>query len=273
MPQSKRQLEMSVRLFCAQTGVYRLDALTHTLLNTWIDTNPRGWSPKTMRRRVGDVLSVWTYAYRIGATENSPQRLRVKSVRVPRRLPRAWSMDELQAMLAVARQFRLYLPNGVRRCDLLRAMILVGFYSALRPADLRTIRRDQLSPAGVPVSQAKKYGCEVLVRIPAWVIEEIDAGYPPDATLVYAWPHSHVAFYRLWKRMLTAAGLPNQKTEGLQKLRRSAVTYGELQQPGYGARLAGHAANSSVTYASYADPRLLAIGTGPQLPDLRKSTN
>lgn len=268
MPESERQLSMSLRLFEQQLGPIDLDCLSHEHLNRWQRENPRGWSPKTMKRRVLDVLAVWTYAYVIGATENQPNRLRVRPVRVPTRIPNAWTMQDLQTMLTACEQFTTYLPNGVQRGMLLRATILVGFYSALRATDLFTLRRDQLSADGSPVPQHKKHGSQVLCIIPDWVIDEIDARYPADVELVVAWPYRRETFYALWRKMLVAAKLPTGPRHGLQKLRRTAVSHGEAIARGFGAQLAGHA-TTRVTYASYVDPRILQSHCAVSLPDLR----
>lgn len=269
-PNSARQIRMSVQLFAEFIGKdISIAELDHHLLNDWAENNPREWAPKTMKRRVADVLAVWTYAYAIGETENQPNRLRIRHIRIPRQLPVAWTIDDLQAMLDASNRFDRYLHNGVPQFALLRAMINVGFYSALRASDLMRVRRHELSSSGLGVAQEKKHGSEVFVVIPQWVIDEIDETYPRTVVEVFAWPHSKVSFYDLWHRMLRVAGLPCGKREGLQKLRRTAVTYGELAQTGYGSRLAGHSPGSAVTYRSYADPRVLQAKSPVSLPDIR----
>lgn len=268
-PESRRQLAMSIDAFLEFAGDVTLNDLSHEILNHWIETNPRGWAARTIRRRVADVITVWGYAYAIQATENAPNTRRVRRIRIARRLPDAWTLNQLDAMCKAAESETRYLPNGVRICDLLKATIYVGFYSALRAADLQQIRRGELSPHGVFVPQAKKHGDEVLVTIPQWVIEFIDDQYPVEIERVWAWPYRREYFYRVWNENVAKAGLQPGKRSGLQKLRRTSVTYGEAAKSGYGALLAGHKPGSPVTYHSYADPRIIAKSTGILLPDIR----
>lgn len=268
-PESSRQLRMSLDLFEQFAGPRQLDTLSHELLNSWVITNPRGWSPKTMRRRMADVLTVWSYAYAVSATDNKPNTYRMRRVKVAKRCPKAWTLDQLAAICAAADQFRRYLPNGVRVGSLVQSVVYVGFYSALRAADLQRLLRVEMSPTGQFVGQDKRHGNEVLVVIPQWVIDHVDHHYPPEIERVWAWPYTREHFYTTWKACLAAAGLPTGRTEGLQKLRRSAVSYGEAAKIGYGAQLAGHAPTSRITYEHYADPRIIAHHHGNLLPDLR----
>src|SRR5690606_26669516 len=119
-----------------------------------------------------------------------------------------WTLDELRAMYDAAGTFRRYLPNGVQQGALLRAMINVGFHTALRAGDLMTLRRVDLSPKGRPVGQAKKRGAQVVVSVPEYVIGEINRTYPDEVERVWAWPYRREHFYELWRKMLEAAGLP-----------------------------------------------------------------
>jgi integrase len=267
--ESERQLRMSIQLFNEFAGNIDLEEMSHKTLNRWTLENPRNWSPKTMRRRVADIISVWTYAYATETTNNRPDTIRIRRVRLPHRYPRAWTVADLSRICTAAESFKTFLPNGVRIGSFLRTVVYVGFYSALRVNDLYHFRRDQMSPLGQFVAQEKKHDSEVLVSIPQWVIDFVNTEYPSEIELVWAWPYSHEHFYAKWKECLSFAGLPVGRKEGLQKLRRSAVSYGEAVRVGYGAQLAGHAPTSRITYDHYADPRIVAQHRGNLLPDLR----
>ena len=258
LPGSVRQLRMSIAAFSELVGDLSIDSVSHAHLNQMASENRRSWKPRTLKRRILDVLAVWTYAYRIGMTDNRPDRLRIRCIRVPRREPQAWTLDELKRMYDAAGQFRRFLHNGVREGSLLRSTLLVGFHSALRAADLMRILRSELAPIGCAVPQQKKRGAEVIVRVPSEVIDYVDSEYPDDVSKVFAWPYRREHFYaRLWHRMLNAAGLPCGREHGLQRLRRTAITHAEAMHAGWGAKLAGHEPGSRVTWASYIDKRLL----------------
>lgn len=167
-------------------------------------------------------------------------------------------------------QFGEYMRNGVLLGDAIYAVICVGFYTALRADDLLALRRDELSPRGVPIGQAKKRGDEVIVRVPQWFIEWTERHYPATVALAVAWPYSRPTLYSHWKRMLRIACLSASSRDGLQKLRRTAVSHGEAARLGYGATLAGHAPGSAVTARSYVDPRIVEDARDDAaLPDIR----
>lgn len=268
---SAKQLRMSVRLFVEQVGTDpEIDDLSHHQFNAWAKANPRKWHPCTMKRRISDVIGVWTYAYSTEETENRPNRLRVRKPRVPRTIPEAWTLEDLESMLASCDTFDQVMSNGIVRGDLLRAVVLVGYHTALRPADLRRLHRSQLLASGKPIPMEKRGGDQVLASTPDYVIDFINSTYG-DESRVFAWPYREDYFYRrAWKPMLNAAGLPYDKRQGLQKLRRTAVSHGEAVEEGYGAKLAGHRRGSAVTYQSYVDPRITQTGAVNRLPPLNR---
>lgn len=263
------QLRMSVRLFVEHVGSDpEVDDLSHQLFNQWTKSNPRGWHPCTMKRRISDVIGVWTYAYQVELTQNRPDRLRVRKPRVPRTIPEAWTLDELERMMDACDTFGQFMTNGIRRGDLLLGVILCGYYTGLRPADLRRLKRSQLLESGQPIPMEKRGGDEVLAATPSHVIAFIDSAYG-DEPDVFAWPYRSEYFYRrAWKPMLKLAGLPFDKRQGLQKLRRTAVSHAESLNEGAGARIAGHRPGSAVTHKSYIDPRIARTNSENQMPPL-----
>ncbi|MCA9198912.1 MAG: site-specific integrase [Planctomycetales bacterium] len=159
----------------------------------------------------------------------------------------------------------------MKRGDLLRFIILVGFYTGLRRADLLSLRRSQLHPVGMPVPQSKRRGDEVLVRVPQWVVQEIDERYPPAFVQLFPGCSCQAWFSMWWNRLLTEAGLPTGKREGLQKLRRTSVTHAEAAQRGAGSVMAGHE-NGRTTHRFYIDPRIAGHNV-PDMPDLRSDSD
>ncbi|MCA9198911.1 MAG: site-specific integrase [Planctomycetales bacterium] len=272
--ETARQYRMSLARFAEFLGYDpKLDDIDHADVNRWIENSLQSRSPKTVSRWKKDVLAVWSYAADVvEATKNIPNPKRIRQIRIPKRIVSAWTLEELEAIIAAAAKDREFLSTGVRRGDLLAAILYVGYYSALRPQDVANLTRQQLAPRGTPIGQLKKHGDEVLCCVPQWVIEFIDQRYPSEQDRVFAWPNSMDHFYHhLWHPTLRAAGLPTGRFEGLQKLRRTAVTHGEKIAAGFGRQLAGHDPSSPVTYRNYVDPRQLVDGDGRELPDLRFS--
>lgn len=242
--------------------------LTEDLLNLWLRDNPRKWAPSTLRRRRADILTVWEYAVESGHTETEPRRRRVRRVRVPRRIPIAWSTEELARMIAAARTLRKYLPNGVRLGLLAEITIRVGYDTGLRCDDLLRLPRNCVNSSPTRISQEKKRGDQVLCRVRQSTMDLI-ATLPREECRVIAWPYRREYFYEgCWYKMLAAAGLPIGKSEGLQKLRRTSISHAERKETGLGAIQAGHQPGSRVTAASYIDPVVAysARDLPPELP-------
>lgn len=160
-------------------------------------------------------------------------------------------------MINASRLMRVYLPNGVRLGLLAEVTLRVGYDTGLRCADLLALPRAALSAANSQrVEQQKKNGSHQLCRVRQSTLDAL-AGYPPEVWKVVAWPYAREHFYiGCWHKMLSLAGLPIGRTEGLQKLRRTSITHAERLKTGNGALQAGHSPGSRVTGDSYIDPTI-----------------
>jgi hypothetical protein len=180
LPESWRQLRMSLEAFEEFAARLTIDKLHHAQLNRWPDENPRGRSPKDGQAPRGRRASRLGVCLSCRRDRERPDRLRIRLVKVPRRIPDAWSLDKLRTLYDAADGLCRYMPNSVKHGDQLRAVINVGSYNDLCAADLMTLCRADLSPNGRPVEQQKKRGAHVLVVIPQFVIDEINRTYPPE---------------------------------------------------------------------------------------------
>jgi len=170
---------------------------------------------------------------------------------------RAWSMEEMSRLLAVARQ----MPRGTRHCPyrlLLPAWIQVAFATGLRRCDLLAIEHHQIRGNRIAVSQEKTGHVHVAVLNES-SLDSI-ASLPKRGPKVFGGLVSSVQIVRVIRRLVKCAGLCGTG----KYLRRSSGTYAEIL--GIGAtRQLGHRSKDMQRF--YVDEVLMSEGM-PAMPAL-----
>lgn len=173
---------------------------------------------------------------------------------------RAWSMEEMGRLLAVASK----MTRGTRHCPyrlLIPAWLQVGFCTGLRRCDLLAIEHSQIRGNRIAVSQEKTGHVHVAVLNDA-AIASI-AALPKRGPKVFGGLVSDVQIVRVMRRVVKCAGLCGSG----KFLRRSSGTFAEMA--GIDAtRQLGHRTASMKQY--YLDPVLLA-DSRPALPEIRSA--
>lgn len=211
-------------------GPVYLDELTERLINRWIIArSSEGKSPKTIRNDRNVVLAIWQHA------EDNPdvecptlRRRKVRKVKLPRKSPVGFTLEQVQALLDATRRFR-----SDRKQLYWRTMIHVAYESALRRGDLFAL--DDISDDGIVTITMHKTGDVHCVRVrPETVLLLRQLPSRPLAPL-----SSYRAFDDDHRNLKRWAGI-----EGVggfcQPLRRTAASYVERDNPGMGARMLGH---------------------------------
>jgi len=170
---------------------------------------------------------------------------------------RAWSMDEMGRLLAVAAE----MPGGTRRCPyriLLPAYMQVGFSTGLRRGDLLAIEHADIRGNLIAVTQQKTGQAHVALLNEA-ALAAI-ASLPKKGRRVFGDLVSDVQIVRVIRRLVKSAGLCGTG----KYLRRSSATYAEMQ--GFSAsRQLGHRSKDMARF--YVDEVLLTENR-PPLPSL-----
>lgn len=94
----------------------------------------------------------------------------MRLVRVPRKNPDAWRPDEVARLLRAAErapgEFRGG-GSGIQRAALLKAWLLVGYYTLLRPGDLLRLEHGWIGRDGEVVLTQSKTGESISRYLPA----------------------------------------------------------------------------------------------------------
>lgn len=246
-----------------------LGELSEVDVNRWArHLADSGQSPKTRHSKLGYLLAIWRDAWAERVAENEPRR--VIRVRVPRREPVAWSLAQLDALVAGCRQLRgWYSFSGIRRRDFWETFFRVSFDTGLRCGDVLALRLEQFladgrvqgvvqSKTGRPLSPQVKPGTLRAVQaLDPWVAER--------GGVVFWWPACRERFYVEQRRVVLAAGL-SMSSGGSRRIRRSGATVVDEQQPGMAWMYLGHAA-PGLDHAAYID-RSIQHRETPSPPEL-----
>ncbi|HVU88035.1 MAG TPA: hypothetical protein VHD36_12010 [Pirellulales bacterium] len=193
-----------------------------------------GIARRTVHRQRGALLCLWREAAR---RKMLPPIEEVRRVKVPKPIPRAWLVEEFQKLLdsVACEKGRFDLGNCLaKKSDVLRALVLTGFYTGLRPTDLVDLRSDEVLAGGVLVIRQKKTDEPIQIKLPDDCNEAISLTRPEGRELVFPLARKR-AWYWVRKAILRA------KLQGSVKwLRRTGATRCEQMQPGSAKAYLGH---------------------------------
>jgi integrase len=204
-------------------------------VNDWLaELATSGLAPHTRHCYRGDLLCVWNCAYMDGLNEHPP--LRVRKVKRPRLLVKAYTHAEIRQLLDGAAKLRGFDQCGNRRADFWQAIIYAAYATGLRRGDLLRVPRESVAADGLYTAVQHKTNYPVTVRFCSDTLHHASK-LRSDSGLLLPWPYALDAFGPSFVRVMKAGGV----TRGsFRWLRRSAGSYAESQAPGAGAALLGH---------------------------------
>lgn len=229
-----------------------VEDLCDDLLNRWINARlANGKSRKTVKTQRGAIITLWRAAHDDGLVPAEPRK--VKTVRIATDNPNAWWPAETARLLSAAAEAPGYFPCGARRADLLTCLVLVGYYSLLRPCDLRKLRKEDIRSDGGLTWRQAKTKWTVDRCLPADALEALAKLFQQtDTSAVF--PVSKKTIQRWWNWLKCRAEIPGS----LKWLRRTGATACEIQQPGSAMQALGHK-TPGLAYAHYVDRRQLQV--------------
>ncbi len=268
---SAEQLRIAVRLFGRFLGHDPLlTELSKTDLFRWLKQMVVIRSPATINSRRAAILSVWRAAAGMELCSDPP---RVPPVREPESLPIAWTLTELNHLLACCGTLHGDW-DGLPISSAWRLGLLVLWDTAWRIGTLLSARLGQVDLARglvtVPAAHLKGRRADRLFQL-----------HPQTMALItesLAWPREYLFPYpcgrrQLWVafgRLLTQAGLPCDRKHKFHCIRRSAESYA-AQSRGieWAAGCVGHsvavAIQSYISPEIYRQPSLVDVLPRPEL--------
>jgi integrase len=117
--------------------------LVEQIVNRWLISLEGTKAPETIRGRKSGITALWNWLAELGQVSHyNPNRLR--RIKLEEKPPVAWSIKNVQALLAGAAEVQGTLDCGLKASELLTAWVWIGYESGLRPGDILRIRVEQL---------------------------------------------------------------------------------------------------------------------------------
>lgn len=238
------------------------DDLNDLQVSRYLEHRSRERSILTAEKERSQICALWRCAADRRLTDLRPC---VPKTQIPFRVPTAWSIDQLKALLATAKA----LPGKVGDVPAhvwFTALIQVLWQSAERVgAILSVTKEDYTRPMILVRAECRKGGKrDKLYTFSDSVCDLLDvlkrSGNGPK---LFAWPRQYEYLWNRFGKIVKAAGLEGGRRSKFHQLRRSAATH-FAARGGDPTALLDHS-SPRVTKA-YLDPRF--IDTGPKPCDI-----
>lgn len=270
---SVEQLQLRAKLLTDFAGgklcLCEIDA---ELVNRWlVSRQQKGLSPDTVHGDRSKIIALLNAASESGLC---PPLGKVRRIKRPRKIPRAFTHDDVAKVLAVVKKLRGNIKLGRKDTGTSRrlywvAFILAAYDSGLRRSDLLSVERNWVRPddgGGSLCLVQKKTGRVIYRRFRQSTMAAIDALCAGRTTgpIWCGYPTRRV-WCQAFKRLCKKAGV-----DGSAKfLRRSGASYTAREHGRDAAKqFLGHATDY-VADASYIDPSIAYPSPvlPPRLPD------
>lgn len=197
------------------------------------------------------IRALWEFAARRGIVPEFPV---LRPIRVPERVPEAWTILQMQQLLKAASEASGYVSD-VRASDFWPALIYVLFETGERISAVLGLRWCDVSDDAVIFrAETRKRGTRDIYRgITPTCHEHLEAIRRPR-DLVFAWDHAATDIYRHLGIITRRAGLPSDRRSKFHRIRRTTASYAAAAgvDP---QKLLDHA--SPTTTRRYLDPRIV----------------
>ena len=261
-PRSAEQLALAVRCLTQWLGrPATLEDLTPETLGRFLRDYLTSHAAATTNGKRGAILTLWRWASKRESAGASSRWAfaDVPSAKEPRRIPLAWTVDEIERLVATARQW----PGAVGDIPARvywSSLFLATYDTGCRIGALLSARAVNLSLANrslVIEPEATKTGVGVVYWLHDQTIAAIAGHYDPARELVWPWPYHRRHLWTVCRRIVDAAGLVADK-RGMSlfhKIRRTCISYCALVNPALAQQQAGHS-DPRLTQQRYIDPRI-----------------
>jgi integrase len=243
-----------------------VDQLSDDFLEDYVVWKRKGGAPPaTINGHLAAVLALWRYAWRKKWLDYLPRD--VEKLRVPKRLPDAWSPDQVGLILDACAMLEGELIGEVPAPEFMRGLILTLYDTGLRIGALLQAEGG-LAPGGwlTIAADSQKHLAEQAFRLHADTVRILEA-YPAGRRLLFEthWQRPYVELAKRFKSIVKAAGVPlgPKGRNGFHKLRRTNATcVADVSGDEAAQRQLGHS-SLSLTRRGYIDPRQLTRRAEP----------
>ena len=244
-------------------GPILLEQLDETSVSEWLRDYAQTAAPATVRGKKAMLLALWRAAADDGLCD--PPTRRIRSIRrsAPRPLVEAWTLAEVEQLVAACRGLPRRHRCGLPRRQWWDLAVRVAWDSGLRWGDLVALPVARVRPDGTTTIIQAKTGRPVSFVLSPGTLEALRVSLAAcPRLLVCPWPASHEAFTAQVRLLVAKAGI---RAGTWKWLRRASGTDVEVQRPGAGSVHLGHAPGSRVFAESYGDPEIIGrLQPGPR---------
>ena len=208
------------------------------------------------------LRALWEFAARRTLISEFPT---LRAIRVPERIPEAWTIGEMQRLLSSATEASGAV-SGVPACDFWPALILVLFETGERVSAAMALRWSDVAEDSVIFRAETRKRCtrDIYRGITPTCHEHLEA-IRRQRELVFEWGHAATDIFRHLGIITKRAGLPCDRRSKFHKIRRTTASYAAAA--GVDAqKLLDHSQAS--TTRRYLDPRIVKM---PQACDVLPS--
>lgn len=226
--------------------------LARDTVNAWLFAElSRGLDPITVHFERRALLTLWRDAFEEGWCDVGPARIR--KIKVPQRVPNAWTLEQIRQLLATidGLRGRLKRQPQVSRCLFWRSYVLVGYYTGLRLGDLLKLRFDQIDADGSLTVIQSKTGTAVRCCLEYEALSAIEGILRPERQRIFGDVMSQQCLQEYFSALVKRAGL-----RGSTKwLRSSGASWCEAATPGSAMGFLGHRTHG-LAYRHYVNPTI-----------------
>lgn len=211
-------------------------------------------SPATIRKDQAHLTALSTFAVKRGL---ATAWLTVAGVRVPRKIPAAYTAEEIGRLVAAGRERRGTI-GGVPAGWFWAVLLRVGFYSGERIGSVLAVTWADIDlDRGLilfPGERRKGQVADILRPIPAEVVEELREHQGDPGARVFPWDRRPISVYNSLRALAVQAGVTPR---GFHGLRKAAASYVAAAGGDASAFLAHE--NPRLAARHYIDPRIAGV--------------
>lgn len=254
-PKTISHYELAICRFAEYVGHEpRIADLTDDAMRGFMAWTVSRRSATTANDRRKCLLALWTFCAKRGLLLKWPT---VPKMPEPKRIPRAWTRDQLLALIKSCQEAKGRIGKVLAK-DWWLAFHLTAWDTAERTRALLSLRWDWLDmDRGIlyaPAEARKGKRKDALYQLMPDTVEALRAIRANKSQIIFAGLGHHSAFYKRYEVILRRAGLPSDRSCKPQKMRRSHASH--LKAAGGDPTASLMHESDSTTRVSYLDPSI-----------------